>query len=658
MRQWTKFRRMGRLSLVPLLLALILTLAIAACGGDDDTPAPTAAPAAPATAPPAATMAPTTAPAATTAPTAAPAQQATATRAPATTPRPTTAATAAPTATAMPSTPPPTSRPTASPTPVATAPPDRVPVDTQLKIAFVPPGNQVTMMWQTLQSGTGPLKPMYEMLIGEDPLTGTWTDQGLASEWSVSPGAKDWTFKLREGIPFHSTDSFTGGEFTTKDIEGSIATLVREDSISTSSIWTNLGAQKPEAFDIADDYNFTWRLSKGEPLFEFYFSSGWVATMLSKDYMDAVGIEGYQKQPIGTGPFRFIELKIDEHIHYERVEDHWRQVPEFHELKFFYVKEDSTRLAMQLTEEAHIADIPSVLIPETLARGHVVSVGTLPGFFLYIWIGGLYYDSEMEIRVGDRKGEIQPIAPGYDPDDPFRNVLVRKALNLAVDRNLLNETFWDGDAIPQLIHGFPPTNPDFKHDDWTPYPFDPEGAKAALAEAGYPDGFAFDFQTSIVSGVPEAPEVAEAVTAMWQTIGLKPNLKPIEYGTMRSEMRARDVGRTVGTFRQGAGLGGIHTRGNIQYRLGPVPGGAGNGIWEIPELDDIWIELADAIEAEDILEQTFVIGDYLYENYITVPLFFLFPKAVVNPAYVVDYRQNMLHFGPAVGHEYTRPVYK
>ena len=658
MRQWTKFRRMGRLSLVPLLLALILTLAIAACGGDDDTPAPTAAPAAPATAPPAATMAPTTAPAATTAPTAAPAQQAAATRAPATTPRPTTAATAAPTATAMPSTPPPTQRPTASPTPVATAPPDRVPVDTQLKIAFVPPGNQVTMMWQTLQSGTGPLKPMYEMLIGEDPLTGTWTDQGLASEWSVSPGAKDWTFKLREGIPFHSTDSFTGGEFTTKDIEGSIATLVREDSISTSSIWTNLGAQKPEAFDIADDYNFTWRLSKGEPLFEFYFSSGWVATMLSKDYMDAVGIEGYQKQPIGTGPFRFIELKIDEHIHYERVEDHWRQVPEFHELKFFYVKEDSTRLAMQLTEEAHIADIPSVLIPETLARGHVVSVGTLPGFFLYIWIGGLYYDSEMEIRVGDRKGEIQPIAPGYDPDDPFRNVLVRKALNLAVDRNLLNETFWDGDAIPQLIHGFPPTNPDFKHDDWTPYPFDPEGAKAALAEAGYPDGFAFDFQTSIVSGVPEAPEVAEAVTAMWQTIGLKPNLKPIEYGTMRSEMRARDVGRTVGTFRQGAGLGGIHTRGNIQYRLGPVPGGAGNGIWEIPELDDIWIELADAIEADDILEQTFVIGDYLYENYITVPLFFLFPKAVVNPAYVVDYRQNMLHFGPAVGHEYTRPVYK
>ena len=651
MRHRTEFRRMGRLSLVPLLLALALTLFLVACGGDDETPAPTAAPTAQPTAPPA-----TPAPAPTTpAPTADPAPAATPTRAPST-PQP---SAPTPTATAMPTTPPPTPRRTASPTPVPTAPPaDKVPVDPQLKIAFVPPGNQVTMMWQTLQSGTGPLKPMYEMLIGQDTFTGGWTDQGLAPEWSVAPGAKDWTFKLREGIPFHSTDAWEGGEFTTKDIEGSIATLVREDAIATASIWTNLGAHKPEAFDIQDDYNFTWRLSKGEPLFESYASSGWVATMLSKDYMDSVGIEGYAEHPIGTGPFRFVELVIDSHILYERLEDHWRQTPHFHELKFFYVKEDSTRLAMQLADETHIADIPAVLIPEAEERGHVVSIGTLPGFFLYIWIGGLFYGEEMPIRVGEKKGELREIAPGYDPDDPLRDVRVREALNISVNRDLLNETFWEGNAIPQLIHGFPPTHPDFKHDDWTPYPFDPDRARQLLTEAGYPDGFTFDFQTSVVSGVPEAPDVAEAVTAMWQDVGLDPKLMPIEYGNMRSEMKARDVGRTVGTFRQGAGPGGIYTRGNIQYRLGPVPGGAGNGLWEIPDLDDIWIDLAAAVEAEDILRETYRIGDYLYENYITVPLFFLFPRAVVNPNYVVEYRQNMLHFGTAVKHEYTQPVYQ
>ena len=256
---------------------------------------------------------------------------------------------------------------------------------------------------------------MYEMLISEDPFTGSWTEQGLATEWSVAPGAKDWTFKLRQGVPFHSTDTWTGGEFTTKDIEGSIGTLVREDAIATASIWTNLGAHKPEAFDIQDDYNFTWRLSKGEPLFESYASSGWVATMLSQDYMDAVGIEGYSDHPIGTGPFRFVELVIDQHISYERVEDHWRQTPHFHELKFFYVKEDSTRLAMQLAGESHIADIPAVLIPNAVEKGHVVSIGTLPGFFLYIWIGGLFYGEEVPIRVGERQGELREVAPGFGP---------------------------------------------------------------------------------------------------------------------------------------------------------------------------------------------------------------------------------------------------
>ena len=650
-----KLSKVRRVFYAPLLLAAIFTLFLAACGDDaTTTPAATAAPTARPVVP-AATTAPATAMPATAAPaTAAATRQATQTRAPAATAM----ATAAPTPTAAMATPAATPRATARPTPAPTTAAPQIPVAARLKIAMVPPGNQVTMMWQTLQSGTGPLKPMYEMLIGEDPETGGWTDQGLASEWSVAPGATAWTFKLREGIPFHSTDSWTGTEFTTKDIHGTIATHVREDTPGTAAIWTNLGAEKLENIQIMDDHNFTWQLDKPEPLFEGYASSGWVAGMLSHEYMNDRGIEGYSDHPIGTGPFQFVELKIDFHTLYERVEDHWRKVPEFHELEFLYVKEDSTRLAMQLTDESHIVDIPTVLIPEATARGHVVSVGTLPGFYLYVWFGGLYYGEDVEIKVGSRKGEIQPSAPGYSADDPLRNKLVRKAMNLAVDRNLLNETFWEGLAIPQLIHAFPPTNPNFKHDDWTPYPYDPDEAKRLLTEAGYPNGFEFDFMTSIVSGVPEAPEVAEAITAMWQDIGLSPKLMPIEYATMRTEMRSRNVGRTVGTFRQGAGQGGIYTRGGIQYRIGPVAGGAGRGLWEVPELDDLWINLAAAVESDDILQATYDIGDYLYENYITVPLFFLFPRAVVNPNYVQEYRQNMLHFGPCVNHEYTKPTYQ
>lgn len=653
-----KMSRHRKLLHVLLGLIVMSTMLLVACG-DDAEPAP--APAAKSAAKAKATATPTSPPAAAAKSAEKPAAKSAAK--PKAQPKPKAAAPAAKSKAAdAPKEKPKMSprRPTATPLPAAATKVEaaQIPLDSRLKVAMVPPGNQVTMMWQTLQSGTGPLKPMYEMLIGQDTFTGDWNDQGLATDWSMEPGAKAWNFNLRQGIPFHSTDSWTGTEFTTADIPGTIETLVREDSPGTAAVWTNRGAQKPENFEIHDDYSFTWKLDAAEPLWEGYAASGWVAGMLSHEYMNAVGLDGYSDHPIGTGPYKFVNLEVDQGILYERVEDHWRKTPEFSELVFLYVKEDSTRLAMQLAEESHISDIPTVLIPETTARGHTVSIGTLPGYYLYIWIGGLYYGKPMEIRVGDKKGQIREVAPGYTADDPLRNVLVRKALNLSVDRQLLNDTFWGGNAIPELIHNFPPTHPDFKHDDWTPYPYDPEEAKRLLAEAGYPEGFEFDFQTSVVSGVPEAPEVAEAVTAMWQDIGLKPNLQPIQYSTMRKEMRARDVGRTVGTFRQGAGQGGIYTRGGLQYRIGPVAGGVGNGLWELEELDDLWLPLSQAIDPDEILQRTYDIGDYMYENYIVVPLFFLFPNAVVNPKYVAEYRQNMLHFGPTVGHEYTKPVYR
>ena len=54
----------------------------------------------------------------------------------------------------------------------------------------------------------------------------------LASEWTMSPDARNWTFKLRENIPFHSTDSYTGTNFTAQDLKLTLQTAGREDSLS------------------------------------------------------------------------------------------------------------------------------------------------------------------------------------------------------------------------------------------------------------------------------------------------------------------------------------------------------------------------------------------------------------------------------------------
>ena len=198
--QWSRHWRVY--SLVGALMVLVLL--IMACG-DDATEAPAPATMAPST--PAPTMAPT----ATMAPST-PAPTAAATRAPT---RAAATATAAPAPTAAP-TPRATARPTPTTTPtVAVA---RVPVSPRLKVVTLPPSHQVTMMWQTFQGSTGPIKAVYEMLIYQDRFSGDYTNEQLATEWSMSPDAKTWSFKLRRTFPSIPLIPMRGTDFTAKDV--------------------------------------------------------------------------------------------------------------------------------------------------------------------------------------------------------------------------------------------------------------------------------------------------------------------------------------------------------------------------------------------------------------------------------------------------------
>ena len=218
-RHWRAFSLVGAM--------MVLLLLIVACGDEEATEAPTQAPAA-------ATRAPST-----TAPTMAP----TATMAPST-PAPTMAPTRAATRAATRA---PTPRPTATPRPTPTATPvmAKVLVSPRLKISMVPPGHQVTMVHQTFHSSSGPLKTMYEEMIYIDPYSGDFTNAHLASDWSVSDDATSWDFTLRQGIPFHSTDSWTGTEFTVKDVLHSIRTSAGETSYNPGR-WNIYGVADAE----------------------------------------------------------------------------------------------------------------------------------------------------------------------------------------------------------------------------------------------------------------------------------------------------------------------------------------------------------------------------------------------------------------------------
>ena len=209
----------SHLPIYALLGALLMTLlVILACGGDDAT---TRGP----------TAAPTPAPA------------------PATAPPP------APAPTAMPSTP--TAAPTPAPTPTVMA---KVPVSPRLEVSIVPPGHQVTMVHQTFHSSSGPIKTMYEEMVYIDPFTGDYTNDHVVEEWEMSDDATSWKFTLRQGITFHSTDTWTGTELTVVDVIHSIRTSAGESSYNPGR-WNIYGVEDAN-FDIHDDYSFTYNMNQ------------------------------------------------------------------------------------------------------------------------------------------------------------------------------------------------------------------------------------------------------------------------------------------------------------------------------------------------------------------------------------------------------------
>ena len=118
--------------------------------------------------------------------------------------------------------------------------------------------------------------------------------------------------------------------------------------------------------------------------------------------------------------------------------------------------------------------------------------------------------------------------------------------------------------------------------------------------------------------------------------------------------RTRDAARTVMAVRHSV----IPFPAAICYPVSNVAGGCGSSVWEFEKMDDLFIELKEQLTPKDIKRVTHKISDYMYENHMVVPMYFLFAKVAFDPGILVEYHANMLHMGPVRHHEYTVPVYK
>ena len=223
-----------------------------------------------------------------------------------------------------------------------------------------------------------PLRPMYEHLIGVDPVSGKSVPY-LATEWNLLSDGLSFSFKLRQGVPLHNGY----GDFSAQDVVASWQEILKKDSLhGVAPYWQDA----LNAIDTPSPNEAVFRLKRPDGNFLITLSemTGGIEPF-SKAQLDKQGPATMQTGPIaGTGPYQFKERSQGRYVRYERTPyKHWRVTPDLPEFEFRFMKEASTRMASLLTNEIHVASLPQDLLGQAEKQGMKVVQGRVPALRTY-----------------------------------------------------------------------------------------------------------------------------------------------------------------------------------------------------------------------------------------------------------------------------------
>ena len=364
------------------------------------------------------------------------------------------------------------------------------------------------------------LKPMFENLLTRDPKSGELAPM-LAERWQVLDGGKTWKFQIRKGVQFHGGR----GELTAEDVRYTFAQIAKEGS--ANSLATEFRLIK--SMEVEGPHALTVRFEQPSVVFGNKVNQGLFASsafIQSKKHVEA-GEQGAERQPAGTGPWKFVEHVRGDRIVFEAVEGHWRATPHWKRLVFVKVPEPATRMAMLRAGSVDVIEVGGEYVDELKKVG--VRTLLMPNVsWVYVILGGQW-----------------PTKPTYDPKVPWaqpdaeRARKVRLAMNLAVDKPAIMKNVMGGLGTVVGSWLAYPTDPWASEALRKPLPYDPTRAKTLLAEAGYPNGFDFTMNLTAWPGRGYLPDVGEAVATYWEKVGLRVKRRPVDRAVFSADFRAR-----------------------------------------------------------------------------------------------------------------------
>ena len=337
---------------------------------------------------------------------------------------------------------------------------------------------------------------------------------GLATEWTIAEDGLTVTYTLRPDVLFHD-----GTPFTAQIVSDTVA---RHQDPATASPTSYMLGPLTEV-QVVDDLTATYVYS--EPFVPMFVGLGYsYCAPISIPAATELG-DDFGRNPVGTGPYRFVEWTSDDTIVLEKNAEHeWsttfyvtQQAPQIDRVEFVVIPEDATRLAALVAGEVDV-----VAGTDAVPTDKIGSLSNEPGLTVYTRPAvGVYY------------------AYFNQAIEPLNDVRVRQAIHHAVDRDAIVQLVLDGNGEPAtsaLASAFGDYNPDIPQ-----YPYDPERAAALLAEAGYADGFDLTY-LNIAS--PVYQRVAEVILENLAAVNINLSVESYPVGELIPKGDSGEYGMT------------------------------------------------------------------------------------------------------------------
>lgn len=374
-----------------------------------------------------------------------------------------------------------------------------------LRVAYTKELENVDSYFNSSREGVVLQRAIWDGLIYRDPMTNEYKGN-LAIEWEWID-EKTLELKLREGVTFHNGDAFDAD-----DVVATVNFVAKEES----GVKTQRNVNWMESAKKIDQYTVRIKTKNVFPA-AIEFLSGPVSMYPAEYYAD-VGVSGMGLKPIGTGPYKVVEVVPGQHFvleKYENYHDSPKGQPSIGTIDIRTIPDVNTQIAELFSGSLDLIwQVPADQAEKLAAMGDQYTVS-----------------NESTMRVGylsmDSAGRSR-----MDPN-PFLDLKVRQAVNYAIDRKALVDNLLKGKSKVVYTPCFP--SQFGCNQNVTEYEYDPEKAKALLAEAGYPDGFTTEFYAY------RDRDYAEAISSYLNAVGIQTDFKMLQYSALRELSMKGDV---------------------------------------------------------------------------------------------------------------------